>query len=102
MLMFSEFFIPYKEIPLYLRPFATISYFRYAFDALLEAVYGFNREKLPCNREYCMFKNTKDYLNYIGLSRNLNNDVLALGLWIIFLQISLISVLAFKVYKACR
>lgn len=102
MLMFSEFFIPYKEIPVYLRPFAKISYFRYAFDALLEAVYGFNREKLPCHRVFCIFKNPEDYLHYIGLSRNLNNDILVLVLWIIFLQISLICVLAFKVYKACR
>ncbi|CAB3223274.1 unnamed protein product [Arctia plantaginis] len=102
MLMFSEFFIPYSEMPVYLRPFALISYFRYAFAAFLETVYGFNREKLPCHKEFCMFRNPEAYLKHLQLSRNLNSDFLALFLWIVCLQIALIIVLKFRVYRACR
>ncbi|CAH0714523.1 unnamed protein product, partial [Brenthis ino] len=46
MLMFSEFFIPYHEMPSYLQPLALISYFRYAFDAFLQTAYGFNRQPI--------------------------------------------------------
>ncbi|XP_037298379.1 ATP-binding cassette sub-family G member 1 isoform X1 [Manduca sexta] len=102
MLMFSEFFIPYSEIPAYLRPFATISYFRYAFDAFLQTVYGFGRETLPCHKAFCMFRKPNDYLDYMGLSRNISSDIVALVLWIVLLQLTLFCVLAFRVYRACR
>ncbi|KAH9642939.1 hypothetical protein HF086_011296 [Spodoptera exigua] len=102
MLMFSEFFIPYREMPVYLRPFATISYFRYAFDAFLETVYGMGRGKLPCYDVFCMFKDPVKHLDFLGLSRNLHADYLALVLWIVLLQIALVIVLLLRVYKACR
>ncbi|KAM3963713.1 ATP-binding cassette sub-family G member 1 isoform 1-T1 [Aphomia sociella] len=103
MLMFSEFFIPYREMPVYLRPFATISYFRYSFDAFLEIVYGLERPKLPCLTEvFCMFRKPEDYLEYLGLSRDFNRDIIALIVWIVVVQICLISVLMYRVYRACR
>ncbi|KAJ8721393.1 hypothetical protein PYW07_002168 [Mythimna separata] len=102
MLMFSEFFIPYREMPVYLQPFAMISYFRYAFDAFMETVYGLGRGKLPCYEVFCMFKDPSRHLEFLGLSRNLNADFLALVIWIVLLQISLVFVLLLRVYKACR
>ncbi|XP_034827158.1 ATP-binding cassette sub-family G member 1-like isoform X2 [Maniola hyperantus] len=102
MLMFSEFFIPYHEMPTYLQPFALISYFRYAFDAFLQTAYGFNREKLPCHTVFCIFKNPSKYLDHLGLSQNFTNDVVALIIWIVLLKISLMCVLKYRVYKACR
>lgn len=102
MLMFSEFFIPYREMPVYLRPFATISYFRYAFDAFLETVYGLGRGKLPCSQVFCMFKDPSSHLENLGISRNLSADFSALVIWIVLLQISLVFVLLLRVYKACR
>ncbi|CAG9785594.1 unnamed protein product [Diatraea saccharalis] len=102
MLMFSEFFIPYQEMPSYLRPFAAISYFRYAFDAFLETVYGFNRKRLPCSKSFCIFSKPDQYLEHLGLARNFNGDIVALLIWIVLLQITLICVLMFRVHKACR
>ncbi|KAL0881031.1 hypothetical protein ABMA27_002169 [Loxostege sticticalis] len=103
MLMFSEFFIPYREIPFYLRPFAAISYFRYSFDALLETVYGFDRGRLPCHDEFfCMFTDPNKYLKHLGLTRNLYGDISALVIWIVILQISLICILKYRVHRACR
>ncbi|CAH4029320.1 unnamed protein product [Pieris brassicae] len=102
MLMFSEFFIPYKEMPSYLQPFALISYFRYAFDAFMQTVYGFGRSKLPCYKIICLFRDPKYYLNYLGLTGNFVNDVLALIVWTLILQSALICVLKYRVYKACK
>ncbi|VVC93868.1 unnamed protein product [Leptidea sinapis] len=102
MLMFSEFFIPYHEMPPYLQPFALISYFRYAFDAFMETAYGFNRGKLPCYKIFCLFKDPKHYLEYLGLSRNFYNDIMVLVIWILILKISLVIVLRYRVYKACK
>ncbi|KOB64712.1 Abc transporter [Operophtera brumata] len=102
MLMFSEFFIPYHEMPSYLRPFASISYFRYAFDAMLQAVYGFNRPVMKCHVDFCMFRDPKKYLEYLGLSLDFQKDVIVLSVWIAVLQFLLIFVLYFRVFRACR
>ncbi|KPJ11217.1 ATP-binding cassette sub-family G member 4 [Papilio machaon] len=102
MLMFSGFFIPYHEMPVYLRPFALISYFRYAFDAFLSTVYGFDRPNLPCHKDFCFYKNPSKYLDFLGLSKDFYNDVIVLLVWILVLEISLICVLKYRVYKACR
>ncbi|XP_063360478.1 ATP-binding cassette sub-family G member 1-like isoform X5 [Cydia amplana] len=102
MLMFSEFFIPYHEMPPYLQPFANISYFRYAFDAFVQAAYGFEREQLPCNKIFCLFRTPKEYLVYLGLNRPFIYDIYALFIWIVLLQILFVCVLKYRVYKACR
>ncbi|CAG9578908.1 unnamed protein product [Danaus chrysippus] len=78
MLMFSEFFIPYQEMPSYLQPFALMSYFRYSFDAFMQTAYGFGRKNLPCNKIFCLFKQPDKYLDYLGLQQNFTNDVIAL------------------------
>lgn len=102
MLMFSEFFIPYHEMPSYLQPFAYLSYFRYAFDALMQTAYGFGRSALPCHADFCLFKRPDKYLDYLGLSQNLRSDIVAIVIWIVLLKLSLICVLKYRVFKACR
>ncbi|XP_047993180.1 ATP-binding cassette sub-family G member 4-like isoform X2 [Leguminivora glycinivorella] len=102
MLMFSEFFIPYHEMSTYLQPFANISYFRYAFDAFVQAAYGFGRGALPCNKEFCMFRTPQQYLDYLELHRPFIYDIYALLIWIVLLQILFVCVLKYRVYKACR
>lgn len=101
MLMFSEFFIPYHEMPSYLQPLAWLSYFRYAFDAFMQTVYGFNRQALPCHAILCLFKYPQKYLDYLHLSQNFYADILALVVWIVILKISLMCVLKYRVFKAC-
>ncbi|XP_048480667.1 ATP-binding cassette sub-family G member 4 isoform X1 [Plutella xylostella] len=102
MLMFSEFFIPYNEMPVYLRPLAHISYFRYAFDAAIQTVYGFNRETLPCYQPYCMFKHPDKFLKHLGLNTQFQTDIYALCIWIVLLQFALMCVLTFRIHRACR
>ncbi|GBP87325.1 ATP-binding cassette sub-family G member 4 [Eumeta japonica] len=102
MLMFSEFFIPYHEMPSYLRFFANISYFRFAFDAFIQTAYGFGRETLRCSKDFCLFRYPEKYLEHLGLSMTITADICILVAWIVFLQIALLGVLAFRVWRTCR
>lgn len=102
MLMFSEFFIPYKEMATWLQPVATISYFRYSFDAFMQIAYGFNRPKLPCSLPFCFFRYPQRYLDELGLNTNIVTDILVLLVWILVLQLSLYLVLRARVWFACR
>lgn len=46
--LISGFFARISKLPLFLKPIAIISYVRYAFEAFLISMYGFNRcEDVP-------------------------------------------------------
>lgn len=48
-LLFSGFFSRVSQVPSFYRPFTYLSHFRYAFDALLITLYGYNR--CDCDQE---------------------------------------------------
>lgn len=55
----------YRMIPMYM------SYIRYGLEALITAIYGYGRTRLPCPPEevYCHFSSPKEVIRLIG--RNL-------------------------------
>ncbi|XP_039305439.1 ATP-binding cassette sub-family G member 1 [Solenopsis invicta] len=52
----------YRTIPMYM------SYIRYALEALITAMYGYGRPRLPCPKEeiYCHFSSPKEIMRTIG------------------------------------
>lgn len=60
--LFSGFFVTISAVPFYLRWISQISYVRYAFQATLTAIYGYDRGSLRCFEAYCHFKNPIKFL----------------------------------------
>lgn len=100
-LIFSGFFIRYRELFDCLKPLTYVSYFRYAYEGAINAIYAYDRPDLECTAPFCYFKSVKKFLQFLDMEKNLYSmDLLGLGIWLFVLQIILYITLSFKVRKS--
>ncbi|XP_011704836.1 PREDICTED: ATP-binding cassette sub-family G member 1-like, partial [Wasmannia auropunctata] len=52
LMLFAGFYVKLEEMPTYLQPICYLSFFRYAFEGLMQAIY-FDRPNLSCSEIYC-------------------------------------------------
>ncbi|KAF4518791.1 hypothetical protein B566_EDAN005412 [Ephemera danica] len=90
MLLFSGYFVRISDIPLYFQWLSHLSAFRYAFEACLIALYGYDREKLPCSLPYCHVRSPAKFLHELQLHEaNYYECIVALVLFVVVLRIML-------------
>ncbi|XP_011499596.1 PREDICTED: ATP-binding cassette sub-family G member 4-like [Ceratosolen solmsi marchali] len=98
MFLFAGFFLKLKEIPFFLQFLSFISYFRYAFEGIMQAVYV-NREKIPCHTDFCPLRLPSRILEEFNMpSVPFATTVFALVSWIVILHSLIYGVLRWKLY----
>ncbi|XP_012285822.1 ATP-binding cassette sub-family G member 1 [Orussus abietinus] len=102
MLAFAGFLALYNHMPIFMYYVSYLSYFRYAMEGMAQALYGFNREKLPCPAEvpYCHYRNPSTIL--VELSMNDAKfwmDMLILGVNMVVLRLVAYCTLKWKISK---
>lgn len=70
-LLLSGFFVNSKDVHSYLHWMFDMSFFKYAFEGVLMATYGYDRAKLKCSVDYCHFAIPKKFLIELGME-NIN------------------------------
>lgn len=99
MFLFAGFFLKLQEISAYYQPFCVISFFRYAFEGILQAIYGSNREPLDCWEIYCHWRSPKRILSMMDMpSVRFEYIVAILISWIFCLHIIIYTSLRWKLY----
>ncbi|XP_070153216.1 ATP-binding cassette sub-family G member 1-like isoform X2 [Polyergus mexicanus] len=75
------------SLSIYRKLFMYSSFVRYGLEALIVAMYGFNRQRLPCpmKEEYCNYSSPKEIFRIIALKNAPNYWVDLLALIIIFI-----------------
>ncbi|XP_046467231.1 ATP-binding cassette sub-family G member 4 isoform X1 [Neodiprion pinetum] len=103
MFLFAGFFLRLGEVSAYLRPICSISYFRYAFEGVLQALYGNSRKNLPCSEVFCPIRLPAKILSNLGMpTAPFYVLALALTIWIFALHISVYGLLRWKLYRATK
>ncbi|KAF7988676.1 hypothetical protein HCN44_001249 [Aphidius gifuensis] len=97
MILFAGFFLKLGEIPIYLQPLSVISYFRYAFEGFLQAIYLDNNKLLNCSTSICLLQVPKKILKYMDMPTiSFSTTIFALIVWISILHILIYTVLRCK------
>ncbi|XP_054263719.1 ATP-binding cassette sub-family G member 1-like [Macrosteles quadrilineatus] len=66
-LIFSGFFLLLPDAPHYLQWLFHISYLKYAIEGLMQAIYGYDRDKIPCSVDYCHFRAPEKFLKQLSM-----------------------------------
>ncbi|XP_077275252.1 ATP-binding cassette sub-family G member 1-like isoform X3 [Temnothorax americanus] len=98
--LFAGFFLKFKDIPVYLQPLSTVSFYRYSFEGMMQAVY-LNRSQLSCSEIYCFFSSPNKILSMMDMPTVPFYVILIiLTSWILCLHIITYAVFYWKIYFA--
>ncbi|XP_043286081.1 ATP-binding cassette sub-family G member 4-like [Venturia canescens] len=103
MFLFAGFFLKLNEVPSYLRFFSSVSYFRYAFEGILQSIYGNNRTGMECSEDFCPIRKPEKVLSMMDMpTTSFWLIVVALVVWILCLHVTIYSVLRWKLYRLTK
>lgn len=100
LVLFCGFFVSFKDIPPYISWFSYLTYVRYMFEGSIVTIFGLNRGKFECNKDYCPFRYPETFLETLAMKGDFDTyliDVLALSGIFIFLRICVYFVLRVKI-----
>ncbi|XP_018057830.1 PREDICTED: ATP-binding cassette sub-family G member 4-like [Atta colombica] len=102
LLLFSGFFLKLNEMSIYLQPLSFVSFFRYAFEGIMQAVY-LDRPNLVCSEIYCYLRSPNKILSMMGMPvMPFYILLIVLCCWVLFLHVIIYTVFYWKIYHAKR
>lgn len=100
-LLLSGFFVTLKDLYPPFQVVAEVCYFKFAFVAACQSIFGYDRPKLPCYEAYCQYRNVDKFLADVGMSDfTFWHNILCLFAWVLAMQLLLYVVLRWKLWKA--
>ncbi|XP_032665793.1 ATP-binding cassette sub-family G member 1-like [Odontomachus brunneus] len=100
LLLFAGFFLKLGEISKYLQPLGYISFYRYAFEGLIQAVYS-DRTNLSCSTIYCYLQSPNTIMEMMDMpTMSFYSILIILGFWIFCLHVLIYVTLYIKIYYA--
>ncbi|KAK0075102.1 hypothetical protein PV325_007354 [Microctonus aethiopoides] len=95
MLIFAGFLALFRHMPVFMYYISYLSYLRYGLDAMIEAIYGNNREKLPCPIDYCHYRIPASIIEELSMG----NGRFWLDIGVLFLNFILLRLVAYCALK---
>lgn len=99
-LIFSGFFVQFRDAHPYLRWLFHLSFLKYGFEGVMIAIYGYDRPKLFCSDVYCHFAIPETLLNAVDMKQaNYWFCLIVLAALYVMLDIGTFTLLKYKLEK---
>lgn len=83
--LFSNFFIQMKDSEKIFHVLFNLSFIKHAFDGSMISIFGFNREKMNCDADYCHFRQPNKFLEFLEIDESFLSIMLKLlGFTVVF------------------
>ncbi|KAG8038340.1 hypothetical protein G9C98_006667 [Cotesia typhae] len=103
LLLFAGFFIKFSEMSSYFYPVSAISFYRYAFEGIMQAVYGNDRAIVNCDADFCILRKPKIILSYMDMpSTTFPTIICILCGWIVFLHAFIYMILRWRIANVLK
>ncbi|XP_043485839.1 ATP-binding cassette sub-family G member 1-like isoform X1 [Polistes fuscatus] len=97
MFLSAGFFIKINEIAWFYQPLCSISFFRYAFEGIMQSIYSIDKES--CTEIYCRWQLSEKILSVMGMKLVKFQTVVGILIaWICFLHVIIYSTLLWKLH----
>lgn len=91
--LFSNFFILVRDTHPFWHWIFNTSFIKHAFEASMQVIFGYDRQKLECHTIYCHFKSSNDILKFFDIKTDFTScikNIIILGLCFRFIAFIMI------------
>lgn len=99
--LFAGYLVPFGDLPSYLKWCAYTSYIRYGFEGMMIAIYGFDRDPIPCREDFCPIQDGREYLEQYSMNDDslYARNMYVLASFTIAIRIATFFVLRYRLKK---
>ncbi|XP_057704799.1 ATP-binding cassette sub-family G member 4-like isoform X5 [Corythoichthys intestinalis] len=96
--LFSGFFVTFKNIPYYLRWISYTCFVRYGFEGVLHSIYGLDRKNLECKEQMCNFEEPQNILQMWDVPEGIIYvDFIILGVFFTIIRVVTYVILRYRI-----
>lgn len=85
--LFSNFFVQSKDLNSAWHWIFETSFIKHALEGSMQAIFGFDREKLDCNVDFCPFRRPDKFLASMGITDTYSSVVLKLVTFVFIFRV---------------
>nr|QAV55727.1 ATP-binding cassette sub-family G member 1-like protein [Sogatella furcifera] len=93
--VFAGYFLRLEDAPWFMHWLFQINFLKYGFQCVILSVYGYNRPRLSCSKDYCHFVFPQKFLNHLQLQ----NETFSFNFLILVTILILSKTVTFYVLK---
>lgn len=97
--LFSNFFIHMKDTEEIFHFLFNLSFIKYAFEGSIQAIFGYERQKMHCDKNYCHFQWPHKFLEFLDVSENLNAIMTKLLIFIFIFRLIAFTIMHLRLKR---
>lgn len=97
--LFSNFSIHMKDTEEIFHIFFELSFIKISFDGSMISIFGFQRQRMYCDKEYCHFQWPHKFLKFLQVNEDFNVVIVKLLIFTLVFRLVAFTILHFRLKR---